>query len=225
MRVRRWPNAILTADPRSLLPLVRNAGVVFLGVNAPASVGDYIAGPSHVLPTFRTARFSSVLGVEDFERRVHAVEVTDEGSERMAIKIYRTARCANPKAVARKEIANLQFAYQAMLKKRQGGVPRPLGDYSDLGAVVTEKISGLPLQSIIMKAALLPGFSDNGSIGLAARRAGEWLRAFHRATADMPQPFDGAALMASLEKLCRSCRDEGLDDGLHSLDFRRKAIG
>src|SRR5215472_10348062 len=135
-----------------------------------------------------------------------------QGSERMAIKIYRAGRCANPKAVARQEIANLQFAHQAMLKKKQGGVPRPLGDCSEQGAVVTEKITGLPLQSIIMKAALLPGFSDNGSIGLAARRAGEWLKSFHKATSDMPEPFDGPALVASLEKLCRSCRDEGLDD-------------
>jgi histidinol dehydrogenase len=75
---------ILTQDPRALLPLIRHAGVVFLGINAPASVGDYVAGPSHVLPTFRTARFASVLGVEDFQRRMHAVEVTDAGIARMA---------------------------------------------------------------------------------------------------------------------------------------------
>jgi hypothetical protein len=137
----------------------------------------------------------------------------DEGSERMAIKIYRPAKCGgNVRTIARQEIANLQFAYQAMVRKKHGGVPRPLGDSSELGAVVTEKISGMPLQSIIMKAALLPGFADNGSIGLVACRAGEWLRSFHRATADMPEPFDGAALMSGLEILCRSCRDEGLDD-------------
>lgn len=135
-----------------------------------------------------------------------------QGSERMAIKIYRSGRCSNPKAVARQEIANLQFAHHALLKKKQDGVPRPLGDASELGAVVTAKVSGLPLQSIIMKAALLPGFADNGSIGLVARRAGEWLRAFHKATADMPEPFDGGALVGSLEKLCRSCRNEGLDE-------------
>lgn len=136
-----------------------------------------------------------------------------DGSERMAIKIYRPAKCGgNTRPIARQEIANLQFAHQAMLRKKHGGVPRPLGDLSELGAVVTEKISGLPLQSIIMKAALLPGFADNGSIGLVACRAGEWLRSYHRATADMPEAFDGAALMAVLEGLCRSCRDEGLDD-------------
>jgi histidinol dehydrogenase len=64
---------------RELLPLVRHAGAVFLGPLAPASVGDYIAGPSHVLPTAATARFSSVLGVEDFIRRVHAIEVSEAG--------------------------------------------------------------------------------------------------------------------------------------------------
>jgi len=60
-------------DPQSLVPLVRNAGAVFLGPYCPASLGDYIAGPSHVLPTFRSARYSSALGVEDFVRRVHVV--------------------------------------------------------------------------------------------------------------------------------------------------------
>src|SRR5262245_11566056 len=106
------------------------------------------------------------------------------GSERMAIKIYRPGKCANPRGVARQESANLQYAHQTLLKRKQDGVPRPLGDYSEMGAVVTAKVSGLPLQSIIMKAALLPGFADNGSIGLVARRAGEWLRVFHKATAD-----------------------------------------
>lgn len=75
---------ILVDDAASMLPLVRNAGAVFLGPLAPASVGDYVAGPSHVLPTFATARFASVLGVEDFIRRVHAVGVDNEGMARLA---------------------------------------------------------------------------------------------------------------------------------------------
>ena len=75
---------LLVTDAEALLPLVRHAGVVFMGPLAPASVGDYLAGPSHVLPTFATARFSSVLGVEDFVRRVHAVEVTERGIARVA---------------------------------------------------------------------------------------------------------------------------------------------
>ncbi|HEY2301974.1 MAG TPA: histidinol dehydrogenase, partial [Acidimicrobiales bacterium] len=53
---------LMNADPESLLDLVRNAGAVFCGPYAPASVGDYRAGPSHVLPTYGSARFSSALG-------------------------------------------------------------------------------------------------------------------------------------------------------------------
>ncbi|HUY05820.1 MAG TPA: histidinol dehydrogenase [Acidimicrobiales bacterium] len=75
---------ILTDNAEDLLPLVRHAGAIFLGHLAPASVGDYIAGPSHVLPTFATARFASVLGIEDFTRRVHAVRVDQRGIERVA---------------------------------------------------------------------------------------------------------------------------------------------
>jgi histidinol dehydrogenase len=62
-----------------LVPLVQNAGAVFLGPWSPASVGDYLAGPSHVLPTFGSARFASALGPEDFQKRIHVVSL-DEGA-------------------------------------------------------------------------------------------------------------------------------------------------
>lgn len=136
-----------------------------------------------------------------------------EANERVAIKVYRSNKCGgNAKGMARQENSNLEYVNQTVVsRKKLDGVPRVLGDYSELGAVVTDKIAGLPVQSIIMKAALLPGFADNGSIALVAERAGEWLRTFHKATADAPQPFDSAALIASMEKLCQSCQDEGLD--------------
>ncbi len=57
------------------MPLVRNAGAVFCGPFSPASIGDYIAGPSHVLPTFGSARFGSALGVDDFVKQVHVISV------------------------------------------------------------------------------------------------------------------------------------------------------
>lgn len=136
-----------------------------------------------------------------------------DGMERLAIKIYRSNKSGgSAKAVAKAENENLEFVQLLLKKKKLNGLPRLVGDFSEQGAVVTEKISGLPLQSIIMKAALLPGFADNGSIALVARRAGEWLRAFHKATSDLPEPFDGDGLMTDLEKLCQSCRDEGLDE-------------
>ncbi|HKU64620.1 MAG TPA: histidinol dehydrogenase [Rhizomicrobium sp.] len=60
---------IATADPESLLKKVRHAGAIFLGRHTPEAMGDYIAGPNHVLPTSRTARFSSGLSVLDFMKR------------------------------------------------------------------------------------------------------------------------------------------------------------
>jgi hypothetical protein len=137
-----------------------------------------------------------------------------DGAERVAIKVYRSSKCGgNAKAIARQETGNLQFVNQTLAARRKlEGVPRILGDYSEFGAVVTEKVAGLPVQSIIMKAALLPGFADNGGIALVAHRAGEWLKGFHKATADAPEPFDSGQLIASLEKLCRSCKEEGLDE-------------
>ncbi len=60
---------IATADPDILLKKVRHAGAIFLGRYTPEAIGDYIAGPNHVLPTSRTARFSSGLSVLDFLKR------------------------------------------------------------------------------------------------------------------------------------------------------------
>jgi hypothetical protein len=135
-----------------------------------------------------------------------------DGSEKLAVKMYRSSKSGSAKAIAKAENANLHFVHHVAQKKKLIGVPRPLGDFSEQNAVVTDKINGLPLQSIIMKAALLPGFADNGSIALVARRAGEWLWAFHKATADTAEPFDGDGIMTSLEKLCDNCRHEGLDE-------------
>ena len=70
---------LLVEDPDALLPLVRHAGAVFCGAYAPASVGDYLAGPNHVLPTYGSARFSGALRVDDFLKHVHVVSVDREG--------------------------------------------------------------------------------------------------------------------------------------------------
>jgi len=73
-----------TADPEALLPLVRHAGAVFCGPWAPASVGDYIAGPNHVLPTNGSARFSEALRVDDFVKHVHVVTLDEDALARLA---------------------------------------------------------------------------------------------------------------------------------------------
>jgi histidinol dehydrogenase len=67
-------------DAEGLLPRIRHAGAIFLGRYASEALGDYCAGPNHVLPTSRTARFSSPLGVYDFQKRSSVIRITREGA-------------------------------------------------------------------------------------------------------------------------------------------------
>jgi histidinol dehydrogenase len=75
---------LMTADPDALLPLVRHAGAVFCGPWSPASVGDYLAGPNHVLPTNGSARFSEALRVDDFVKHVHVVTLDEAALAKVA---------------------------------------------------------------------------------------------------------------------------------------------
>ena len=69
------------ADPDAMLPKIRHAGAIFMGRNTCEALGDYCAGPNHVLPTSRTARFSSPLGVYDFQKRSSLIHVSDAGAK------------------------------------------------------------------------------------------------------------------------------------------------
>lgn len=152
-----------------------------------------------------------------------------DGSERIAAKVYRAGKCGAAGAVkmARIEFGNLTRVHELFHKRNLTGVPRPLGDFCELGAVVAEKFSGLPLQSIIMKAALLPGYADRGILVAAARKAGEWLRNFHRVTADSSEPFDAESQLSELARLCTNCKGEGLEDNSVKiiLEGARSALG
>ena len=72
---------IASADPNRWEPLLKHAGAIFLGGFTSESLGDYCAGPNHVLPTSSTARFSSPLGVYDFQKRSSVIEVSEEGAQ------------------------------------------------------------------------------------------------------------------------------------------------
>jgi histidinol dehydrogenase len=72
--------------PRDLLGRITNAGAVFLGRNTPEVLGDYIAGPNHILPTGGTARFSSPLGVYDFVKRINVISFSDKALEKHGLK-------------------------------------------------------------------------------------------------------------------------------------------
>ena len=71
-------------EPEMLLPLIKHAGAIFLGKYAAEVLGDYCAGPNHVLPTARSARFSSPLGVYDFQKRSSVILCSDESAARLA---------------------------------------------------------------------------------------------------------------------------------------------
>jgi histidinol dehydrogenase len=72
---------VASSEPHRWEPLLRHAGAIFLGSYTSESLGDYCAGPNHVLPTSGTARFSSPLGVYDFQKRSSLIEVTEAGAQ------------------------------------------------------------------------------------------------------------------------------------------------
>ncbi len=72
---------VSSAEPHRWEPLLRHAGAIFLGAWTSESLGDYCAGPNHVLPTSGTARFSSPLGVYDFQKRTSLIEVSEAGAQ------------------------------------------------------------------------------------------------------------------------------------------------
>ena len=72
---------VSSRDPHQWEPLLKHAGAIFLGAYTSESLGDYCAGPNHVLPTSGTARFSSPLGVYDFQKRSSIIEVSEQGAQ------------------------------------------------------------------------------------------------------------------------------------------------
>jgi len=83
---------ICAAEPRKWAELIRHAGAIFMGNYTSESLGDYCAGPNHVLPTARTARFSSPLGVYDFIKRSSMIEVSEAGAQTLGAVASTLAR-------------------------------------------------------------------------------------------------------------------------------------
>lgn len=89
------------ADPESLLPMIRHAGAIFMGRYTSEALGDYCAGPSHVLPTSGTARFSSALGVYDFQKRSSVIFCNESTAAGLAQPTSVLARAESLTAHAR----------------------------------------------------------------------------------------------------------------------------
>jgi histidinol dehydrogenase len=92
---------LAVADPDALLPKIRHAGAIFLGHHASEALGDYCAGPNHVLPTARTARFSSPLGVYDFQKRSSVLRLTPDAARTLGPVAATLARGEGLEAHAR----------------------------------------------------------------------------------------------------------------------------
>ena len=92
---------LAVADPQALMPRIRHAGAIFLGHHASESLGDYCAGPNQVLPTSRTARFSSPLGVYDFQKRSSVIAVSPAGARSLGPVAATLARAEGLEAHAR----------------------------------------------------------------------------------------------------------------------------
>ena len=95
-------------DPENYLPYVRNAGSVFMGKYCPESLGDYIAGPNHTLPTSGTARFSSPLSVDDFIKKTQYTYYTREALAKVADDIAVFARAEGLEAHARAALIRME---------------------------------------------------------------------------------------------------------------------
>ncbi len=91
---------LMVAQPQALLAEVQHAGAIFLGAHSAESIGDYGAGPNHVLPTAGAARFSSPLGVYDFQKRTSIIHMSPSGAAKMAAIAATLARCEGLEAHA-----------------------------------------------------------------------------------------------------------------------------
>lgn len=92
---------LVTNDDDATAAKIRHAGAIFLGQHTPEAAGDYLAGPNHVLPTGRTARFSSALGVYDFVKRTSMLRYSSEAFSKIADSIAVLAECEGLAAHAR----------------------------------------------------------------------------------------------------------------------------
>jgi histidinol dehydrogenase len=97
-------------DPQELVSNIRHAGAVFMGRHTSEPLGDYCAGPNHVLPTSGTARFFSPLGVYDFQKRSSLIMVSPEGADRLGRTASTLAREEGLTAHARAAEYRLQDA-------------------------------------------------------------------------------------------------------------------
>lgn len=113
---------LMVAEPEALIGKIRHAGAIFSGRFSAESLGDYCAGPNHVLPTAGTARFSSPLGVYDFQKRSSVIQASAAGASEMASIASVLARCEGLTAHARSAEYRLSPGPVAASKQKQSSL-------------------------------------------------------------------------------------------------------
>jgi len=136
-------------DPHALLGRIRHAGAIFLGRYSSEALGDYCAGPSHVLPTMRTPRFSSPLGVADFQKRSSLIEVSHAGAQTLGRIAAVLARSEGLEAHAR----SADFRLDTQEEGAAGAVPHARSDAASSAA--SGAASGAPSVAAAVGAAPL----------------------------------------------------------------------
>ncbi len=116
---------LMCADAAELADQVRHAGVVFVGPWTPASLGDYVAGPSHVLPTDGTARFAGALSVADFQKQMHIIEATREGFQNQIDTVVSLAEAEGLWAHAASVTMREQWAAEGLSNNGNSDSTRP----------------------------------------------------------------------------------------------------
>ena len=151
---------VCAADPGSWEPLLRHAGAIFLGAWSSESLGDYCAGPNHVLPTAGTARFSSPLGVTDFQKRSSLIEISEAG-----------AQALGPVAVELAQGEGLQAHAQAAALRLHGGAGVATTGAAASAASAPRPASGSASTTVSAPASMSASAESSAQVPLADRIA------------------------------------------------------
>jgi len=110
---------LITANDDAVAAKIHQAGAIFFGAYTPEAVGDYVAGPNHVLPTGRTARFSSALGVYDFVKRTSLLRYSNTAFDSVAKHVWVLAECEGLAAHARSAMVRREEKFPAKAQRRK----------------------------------------------------------------------------------------------------------
>jgi histidinol dehydrogenase len=131
---------LAVADPAPLLERIRHAGAIFCGSHSSESLGDYCAGPSHVLPTMRTPRFSSPLGVYDFQKRSSLIDISAAGAARLGPIAATLARAESLEAHARSAEFRVPATARRIGDADHAAASAPTGLAETVAALARERV-------------------------------------------------------------------------------------